>query len=182
MAAVDFRYARALSAVVADQNLDTVGIQAQLNDFVSTLDSSAELREVLENPSIPEQQKLGLLDALASRMMLGKVVRNFIAVVARHQRLHELREMVSDYSALTDEAAHIAEAEVVSAQPLSEASRKLLEEQIARLAGGRKVRATYQEDPLLLGGAIIRIGSSVYDGSVRAQLHQLKQRLIAADA
>ena len=63
-----------------------------------------------------------------------------------------------------------------------QANRKLLEEQVAKLAGGQQVRATYSEDATLLGGAVVKIGSTVYDGSVRAQLQQLKQRLIAAGA
>jgi F-type H+-transporting ATPase subunit delta len=147
---------------------------------VATLEASVELREVLQNPSIPEPQKLGLLDTIAARSGMSKTVRNFIALIARHERLHQLGEMVAAFADLADESAQVVEAEVVSAHPLTDASRQLLEQQIGKLAGGQKVRASYSEDPTLLGGAVLRLGSTVYDGSIRAQLERLKQRLITA--
>jgi F-type H+-transporting ATPase subunit delta len=182
MAAVDLRYARALAAVISDQNLDVVAAQSQLNDFAEILEASAELREVLENPSIPEPQKLKALDAIATKSGMSKTVRNFIAVIAHHQRLHELREMVEAYATIVDEASNVTEAEIVSAQPLNESNRKLLEEKISKLTGLQQVHATYSEDATLLGGAVVTIGSTVYDGSIRAQLQQLKARLVAAGA
>jgi F-type H+-transporting ATPase subunit delta len=182
MAAVDLRYARALAAVISDQKLDVVATQGQLSDFVDTLDASAELREVLENPSIPEPQKLKVLDAIAARSGMSKTVRNFIAVIAHHQRLHELRGMVTAYNTIADENASVAEAEIVSAMPLDEQNRKLLEQKISTMTGQQHVHATYSEDLSLLGGAVVTIGSTVYDGSIRAQLQQLKARLIAAGA
>jgi F-type H+-transporting ATPase subunit delta len=182
MAAVDLRYARALAAVIADQKLDAIAAQGQLNDFVTTLEASAELREVLGDPSIPEPQKLKVLDAIAAKAGMSGAVRNFIALIAHHQRLHELREMVAAYARIEDEETRVAEAQIVSAHPLDEGNRKLLEEQISKLTGGLQVRASYSEDATLLGGAVVKVGSTVYDGSIRAQLQQLKQRLIAAGA
>jgi F-type H+-transporting ATPase subunit delta len=182
MATVDLRYARALAAVVSDQKLDVVAAQGQLNGFVETLEASAELREVLEDPSIPEPQKLRVLDAIATKLGMSKTVRNFIAVIAHHDRLHELREMVEAYATIADETSSVAEAEIVSAHPLDANNRKLLEEKLSKLSGLQQVHATYSEDPTLLGGAVVTIGSTVYDGSIRAQLQQLKARLIAAGA
>jgi F-type H+-transporting ATPase subunit delta len=182
MAAIDLRYARALAAVVSDQKLNVVATQGELNDFADTLDASAELREVLENPSIPEPQKLRVLDAIAAKAGMSRTVRNFIAVIANHQRLHEMRSMVESFATIVDEQASVAEAEVVSARALDEKNRRLLEEKIAKLTGLQKVHATYSEDATLLGGAVITIGSTVYDGSVRSQLMQLKERLVAAGA
>ena len=179
MAAVDRRYARALAAVVADQKLDIAATQGQLHDFVNTLTASADLREVLGDPSIPEPQKLKVLDEIAAKSGMSRAVRNFIALIARHERLHELRTMVEAYATITDEAAQGADAAVVSAKPLDEDMRRLLEDQISKLAGGQKVRATYSEDAALLGGAVVTIGSTVYDGSIRAQLQQLRQRMEA---
>ena len=177
MAAVDLRYARALAAVVADQKLDVVATQGQLKDFVEMLAASADLREVLEDPSIPEPQKLKVLDEITSRAGMSGTVRNFVALIARHERLHELPVMVAAYASIADQQASMAEAEVVSAHPLDDDLRKLLEEQISKLAGGQRVRATYSEDAALLGGAVVKIGSTVYDGSIRAQLQQLRQQM-----
>jgi F-type H+-transporting ATPase subunit delta len=182
MAAVDLRYARALAAVISDQKLNVVATQGQLNDFVEMLEASTELREVLENPSIPEPQKLKVLDAIATKSDMSTTVRNFIAVIAHHQRLHELRSMVEAYAMIADEESGLAEAEIVSAQPLDKKSRKLLEDKISTLTGQQHVHATYSEDATLLGGAVVTVGSTVYDGSIRAQLQQLKARLIAAGA
>lgn len=179
MAAVDLRYARALAQVVEEQKLDAAATTAQLTEFARLLGESPELHEVLVNPAIPEPQKLNVLDAISARNGMSKAVRNFIALVAKHDRLGELNDMVSSFHSISDAAGSIAEAEVVSAHPLDEGNRKLIEQKIADMTGER-VSATYSEDPSLLGGAIVKVGSTVYDGSVRAQLEMLKQRLVGA--
>ena len=182
MAAIDLRYARALAQVVNEQRLNVNDVEYQLTTFAALLNENAELREVLGNPSIPEPQKLGVLDALSARLNLSKPVRNFIAVIAHHGRLHELNDMVSAFHSIGDAETHIAEAEITSAHPLTEANRSLLETQVARMTGAARVSATYVTDPSLLGGAVVKVGATVYDGSVRAQLEQLKQRLVSAAA
>ena len=180
MAVVDLRYARALDEVVLQQKLSREDVKSQLSDFLGTFAESPELREVLENPSIPEDQKLRLLDAIAGRLGINRTVRNFLAVVMNHLRLHELQDMVDAYLHRADEDGGIAEAEVTSARPLDSEGRRTLEASIAKLSGTSLVRATYREDPALLGGAVIRVGSTVYDGSVRGQLEQMRQRMVAA--
>jgi F-type H+-transporting ATPase subunit delta len=129
------------------------------------------------NPSIANDQKLKVLDAIAARIGMFPQVRNFIAVIMDHQRLDELNEILDEYHLVADKQSHMAEAEITSARPLNEQDRAELEAQVAKLAGGR-VRATYRQDATLLGGAVVRIGSTVYDGSIRAQLQQLKQKLV----
>ena len=106
-------------------------------------------------------------------------VRNFIAVILEHHRLPELDEILTCYGELVDEHAGAVEARIISARPLGAEDRAQLEAQIAKLAGAR-VRASYGEDASLLGGAVVEVGSTIYDGSVRAQLQQLKQRLVNA--
>ncbi|MGC9199114.1 MAG: ATP synthase F1 subunit delta [Acidobacteriaceae bacterium] len=182
MAVIDLRYARALADVTLEQKLNGVVVQGQLNDFAEVLEQSKELRQVLADPSIPEGQKLKVLEGIAGKLSLEVVVRNFLAVVIRHQRMEELRSMMRAYESLMEEGAGITEAEVISALPLDEGNRKFLEQKIATLTGRRQVRATYREDPALLGGAVVTVGSEVYDGSIRGQLCQLKSRLIAAGA
>src|SRR5215467_4928911 len=130
MAVVDLRYARALAAVISDQKLDLIAAQGQLNNFANLLAESAELREVLQNPSIPEAQKLKVLDALAPRLGLSRPVRNFIALITHHQRLHELPDMITAYANLADENSGIAEVEITTARPLDAENRRLLEQQV----------------------------------------------------
>jgi F-type H+-transporting ATPase subunit delta len=173
------RYAHAFAQVVTAKKLDVGAAQHQLRDFADTLAGSHELHEVLLNPSIPEVQKLRVLDAIASRLGMFREVRNFIAVIIDHNRLGGLEDILAEYDLLADENSGIAEAEITSARPLNEEDRVALEGQVAKLAGGR-VRASYKEDAALLGGAVVRIVSTVYDGSVKAQLQQLKERLINA--
>jgi F-type H+-transporting ATPase subunit delta len=179
MSVLSLRYAHAFASVATSSHLDTAAAQQQLDDFSKTLAGSRELREVLMNPSIAAEQKLKVLDAIAGRIGMFPQVRNFLAVIMDHQRLGELDEILTEYRVVADEQSHMAEAEITSAHPLNDQDRAELEAQVAKLAGGR-VRATYHQDATLLGGAVVRIGSTVYDGSIRAQLQQLKQRLVNA--
>src|ERR1700761_4271436 len=107
MAAVNFRYARALEEVVSAQKLNPEAIKQQLADFQATLKGSHELFEALDNPSIPEQQKMNLLDAMSAKMKMDKAVRNFILVVTKHGRLMELADILAAYDALADEDANV---------------------------------------------------------------------------
>jgi F-type H+-transporting ATPase subunit delta len=159
--------------------LDAAVAQQQMRDFAEMLAGSSELRGVLMNPSIEMAQKLKVLDAIAPRLGMSLQVRNFIAVILEHDRLGELNEILADYGELVDEESGTAEATITTARPLNAEDRARLEEQVTKLAGA-KVHASYAEDASLLGGAVVQIGSTVYDGSVRAQLQQLKQRLVNA--
>jgi F-type H+-transporting ATPase subunit delta len=179
MSVASLRYAHALAQVVAAQKLDATAVQQQLSDFSETLKGSRELREVLMNPAIPSEQKLRVVDALAGKLNMLPHVRNFVAVVMDHQRLAEFEEIVGEYHVIADESSGFTEAEIISARKLEGEDRAGIEQQVEKLVGG-KVRATYNEDPSLLGGVVVKVGSTVYDGSVRAQLQKLKQSLVSA--
>ena len=179
MAVFTLRYARAMEQVVTGMKLDPAAALQQLKDFAGTFDGSSQLREILMDPSIAKEQKLKVLDAIATKIGMLPQVRNLIAVITDHQRLHELNEIVVEYAALADQDAGWADAEITSARALNPADRAELESKVGKLAGSR-IRATYREDSSLLGGAIVKVGSTVYDGSVRGQLQQLKQNLVNA--
>jgi F-type H+-transporting ATPase subunit delta len=173
------RYARAFAEVAESARLDAAAAQQQIRSFAETLEGSGELREFLENPSIEIPKKLKVLDAIAGRIGMFAQVRNFVAVILEHHRLSELNEILAAYGELADEHAGAVEARITSSRKLNEVDRARLEAQIAKLAGAR-VRASYAEDASLLGGAIVEIASTIYDGSVRAQLERLKQKLVNA--
>ena len=173
------RYARAFAEVAESARLDAAAAQQQMRDFADTLTGSSELRELLENPSIEMAKKLKVLDAIAARIGMFAQVRNFIAVILEHQRLSELDEILTQYRDLVDAHSGAVEARITSSRPLNAEDRAQLEAQVTKLAGAR-VRASYAEDASLLGGAVVEIGSTIYDGSVRAQLQQLKQKLVNA--
>jgi len=173
------RYAHAFASAAASAGLNVADAQRHLGEFAALLGENANLREVLEDPSIPSEQKLAVLDALAERLGMAREVRNFIAVIMDHQRLPELNEILTAYDRVADDGQGIADAQITSAFELAAEDRAALETQVTRLAGS-KVRVTYEQDKTLLGGAIVKIGSTVYDGSVRGQLEKLKQTLVSA--
>ncbi len=173
------RYARAFAEAVEGAKLDAADIDRQLEDFAFAWRESRELRQVLESPVFTSEQKVGVLDKLNEKIGLSPIVRNFLAVLIDHNRIGAFEEVVAEYRREIDRRGGISEAEIVSARVLGEDERQELEAQIGKLAGGR-VKARYREDQALLGGVIVTVGSTVYDGSVRGRLDRLKEELIAS--
>lgn len=178
MAAVSSRYARAFAEVVIDLRLDPEKATAELNDMATLLKSNAKLQTVLTNPSVPHKQKLALLDAIVSRLGASKPLRNFVAVLIDHHRTAQIGDIAERFREELNQHLGIAEAQVSSARDLTNDEKQLLEREMARITG-KKVRATYSRDGDLLGGAVVRIGSTIYDGSVRGQLRKIKENLIS---
>ena len=176
MAAFVSRYARAFADVVADFKLDTASVEQQLKDFVATWDSSAVLREVFEDPSVPAVQKIAVIDQMKAKLGLAPQVRNLLAVLVDHNRIGALHEVVAEYHRQLQERLGIFQAEVVTARELKAADKTALLEHVSGLAKG-KVNATFRIDPEILGGVVVRIGSTVYDGSVLGRVERLKEVL-----
>jgi F-type H+-transporting ATPase subunit delta len=173
------RYARALADVVLEAKLNPAEVLQQLEDFAATFAGSKELREVLLNPSLPTAKRVAILDAVNRRIGCGPKVRNFLAVLISRERLAALSEIVEEYRLEMNRRLEISDAEVLTARPLQEQERAKLEREVAELAGTR-VNATFFEDKSLIGGAIVRIGSTIYDGSVRGRLERLRERLVSS--
>ena len=171
------RYAAALADVALERN-DADGVKRDLASFVEAFYSSPELRNFLDSPSVDEKLKQKAIEKITEAMQLVPAVRNFIRTVADHQRTGMLREIEKAFGDELNARLGIAEAEVVSARELSAAEKETL---IAALAQrtGKKITANFREDKTLVGGAIVRVGSTVYDGSVREQLERLRERLAA---
>jgi len=176
MAAFVSRYARAFADVVADFKLDTTSVEQQLKDFIATWDSSAVLREVFEDPSVPAAQKIAVIDQMKAKLGLAPQVRNLLAVLVDHNRIGALHEVVAEYHRQLQERLGIFQAEVVTARELKAADKSALLEHVSGLAKG-KVNATFRIDPEILGGVVVRIGSTVYDGSVLGRVERLKEVL-----
>ncbi len=177
MAAVAGRYARAFAEVVAERGMDPEKTVAELMQMAELVGSSHELRNVLINPAVEHKQKISLLDAIIKKMDGSKPLRNFVAVLIDHKRLGQIGEIAEQFKQQLDERMGIADARVSSARELSASEKKSLEQRLATVTG-KTVRATYSEDASLLGGAVVRIGSTIYDGSVRGQLERLKEDLV----
>lgn len=176
MAAVAGRYARAFADVVAEQKISPDKAVQELSEVATLVQESAELRKVLLNPAVEHGQKLALLDAIVKRMAATKLLRNFVAVLIDHKRILQIGEITEQVKRELELRMGIAEARVSSFRALSEAEKKSLEKQLTAVTG-KTVRATYSEDSGLLGGAVVRIGSTIYDGSISARLQRIKEEI-----
>jgi F-type H+-transporting ATPase subunit delta len=176
MSAVTSRYARAFVDVVVGHKLDAARTLQELQTIVATYQSSAELRKVWESPAIPAQQKRLLLDAIVQREGLSRPLRNFVAVLIDHRRVPLIAEVAKDFEKELNSRLGFAEAQITSARELSPAERRALESQVEKLIG-KKVRARYGRDESILGGAIVQVGSTIYDGSVKGQLERIREQL-----
>jgi F-type H+-transporting ATPase subunit delta len=179
MASVVGTYARAFADVVMTKGnlLDPAKMLEEVRGIEALLKESDQLRRVLENPSIPGDRKRAVLDAISMRLVTTRQVRNFIAVLIDHRRLPLLSEILKQLEQELDERQGFAEAQVSSARQLSDAERQTLEAEIAKMTG-KKVRASYAQDASLLGGAVVQIGSTIYDGSVKGQLERIREQLV----
>lgn len=177
--AVASRYARAFAEVVMDRRIDPNTAIQELDAMAELMKSSLELRNVLQNPAVPHPQKLKLLDALIARTGGSKILRNFIAVLIDHHRAGQLDEVAEQFKNELNQRLGIADAQVSSARELAPEEKQQLEKQMAAITG-KVVRATYTRDAGLLGGVVVRIGSTIYDGSVRGRLQRMKQQIAAS--
>lgn len=176
MASVESTYARAFADVVLDEHLNEDRCIAELRTIASLLSQSSDLRRVWENPAIPADQKRHVLDAIVEGDKISKQVRNFVAVIIDHRRVHFLEPIIAQLEKELDARLGFAEAQITTARDLVDAEKREFETRVQKLTG-KKVRARYGKDPSILGGAIVRIGSTIYDGSVEGQLERLKETI-----
>jgi F-type H+-transporting ATPase subunit delta len=177
LSALAQRYAAAL-ADIAQERGNAEAVKKELNSFVELFAASDELRKFLESPAVQRATKQGVIDKLAARMGLSAAVRNFLFVLMDNRRTGELEEIRRAFDAELNARLGIAEAQVTSARELSAAEKGELVAALARLTG-KKIEARYGTDESLIAGAVVRIGSTIYDGSVREQLNRLRARLQA---
>jgi F-type H+-transporting ATPase subunit delta len=173
MASATRRYARAFAEVIAEHKVPPDKMVAELEQMAALVEGSHELRNVLGNPAVEHHQKMALLDAIIARAGANRLLRNLVAVLIDHKRINHIGDIAAQFKQELDERMGIAEARISSARKLSEGERKSLEKQLAEVTG-KSVRAIYAEEAGLLGGAVVRIGSTIYDGSVRGQLQKIK--------
>ena len=175
MSAVAERYAAALADVAVERkNSET--IKRNLAAFVEAFSSVADLRNALESPALNAEVKRKVIAEVAGKMGLDVAVRNFIYLVVDHRRTEILPEMEEAFLSELNERLGIVEAEVTSAHELNDDEKRQLRTVLEQRTG-KKVEARFQIDSALLGGAIVRLGSTIYDGSVRDQLKRLREQL-----
>lgn len=177
MATFASRYAQALTDVVFESHLNAKDVQGQLADFGAAWQESKPLRDFLLDPSFPSDEKVAFLDKLNAKLGMAQPTRNLIALLIRNDRIAGFDEVVAEFGREINRRLGISQAKVVSARKLDEQERRDLEKQIASLTGGL-VEAEFDEDSSLLGGVVVQVGSTVYDGSVRGRLDRLREELV----
>lgn len=171
-------YGRAMSDVVVDRGLDAARVSSELESIRTVLGESADLRTVWDSPSVASDQKLSLLDAIAKKLGISREVRNFVAVLISNRRIHAYGEIAKNAIEQINDRLGIAEAEIVSVRELGTEERRRLEDQVTKVTG-KRLRVRYALDPKLMGGVVVKVGSTIYDGSVRGQLQRMKEQLVA---
>jgi F-type H+-transporting ATPase subunit delta len=176
ISAVASRYAHALLDVVLASAVKPADVVAQIASIEALVAGSDDLRHVLETPAVPGSRKRAVLGKLAEPLGLSPLVRNFLFVITDHRRLPYLSQIREGFEQFVDEQMGFVRASVTSPQKLDERQSRALEAELEKLTG-KRVRAEYNTDPSLVGGATARIGSTVYDGSVRGQLQTMRRKL-----
>jgi F-type H+-transporting ATPase subunit delta len=171
------QYATALADIALEQGAADP-VKKQLVDFMGAYGESAELRNILSSPAVERATKHAVIEKLAARLGASRIVRNFLFIVTDNQRTHLLPEMLQTFESVVRQRQGVAEADVTSAAELTTAQKTQLQQTLERLTG-KKIQAKYSLDPALLGGAVVRIGDTIYDGSVRNRLNQMRARLSA---
>jgi F-type H+-transporting ATPase subunit delta len=168
------QYATALADIAMAQGADA--LTQQLVGFGALYAESAELRNFLSSPAVAREAKHRVVEKLLARVGGSKIVRNFLFVVVDHQRTHLLPEIIGAVQEEIRQRQGITEAQVSSAVELSKTQKAEMEFTLERLTG-KRVEAKFSLEPSLLGGAVVRLGDTVYDGSLRGRLNQLRARL-----
>lgn len=166
------RYAAALFDLAEERRaLDAVA--DDLRALRDMLGESADLVRLIRSPVLSRSGQSAAIGAVAERAGLSPLVRDFLAVAARNRRLFALPAMIEAYLAQLAERRGEMTAEVVTAQPLSEAQREALAERLWRSVG-RRVSVDLRVDPALIGGIVVKLGSRMVDGSLRSKLRRLQ--------
>ena len=169
------RYAAALADVVMEHG-EARPVQEELSAWELMMQGNPDLLEVFRNPTIPYEQKRKVLGALIARARVRPTTANFLQVLLRNHRLPDLHEINRRFAQELDDRSGVVVAQVTTARPVRPGVEDDLRARLSQLTG-RQVRLQFAVDEELIGGIVTRIGSTVYDGSVRTQLQQIKQKM-----
>jgi F-type H+-transporting ATPase subunit delta len=173
VAVVEKTYANALFEAAKEKDrLETV--RDELKAFVDAVAEVAELRALLENPEVESREKTEALRAILADA--DELVRNFLLLVVEKGRVQELDEIHREFEALVAAEEGILDVDITTAVELSEDQATKLLDQIEQVSG-RRLRASREVDPALIGGIVLRAGSYLADASVRGRLDRLRRQL-----
>jgi F-type H+-transporting ATPase subunit delta len=170
------RYARALADVAATSG-DLETVREELRGFADVLRSHRDVLRFLANPSVLRRDKLRVFEGIVTQVRLRPLTVTFLRMLLTADRLGALESIVRAYESLVDDRLGRVKAEVTAAAPLDGGQQERLRRQLEEVAG-RRVYLEVRHDPKILGGLVARIGSLVYDGSLRTQLARLRDQLV----
>jgi F-type H+-transporting ATPase subunit delta len=165
-----------LADVIVPQG-EAASVQQELLAWEQMLLANPPLSEVFHNPTVAYEQKQRVLNEVIQRTKVQRTTANFLRVLLKNQRLADLPSVNAKLTEVLDERSGFLSAQITSARPVAENTRAALEAKLRQFTG-KSVRLTFDCDEALLGGIITRIGSTIYDGSVRTQLGRLGERLL----
>lgn len=168
------RYATALADAVGN---DYKTVQEELNSFSGIMQESNELTTMFANPSLVHANKVKVLNTLLEKLKPTKTTANFLQILLENGRIVHLADINKSFVEVLAERSGIGSAKITSARELTAKEQKDLENNLEKMMG-RKVNLTYEIDQEIIGGIVTRIGSTVYDSSVKTQLQNLKQQLV----
>jgi F-type H+-transporting ATPase subunit delta len=170
------RYAKALFDVALEEKADLAQVDRDMQEVVAMMKSSPDLALASARGSVTDLQRKSLMEAVSKSMGLSAPVGKMLTLLATSGKLNLIPELANAYRERLLAHQNIVRAEVTSAAPLSPEKTKALEESLAKVTG-KKVELSVNVDPELLGGVVARIGSTVYDGSVKTQLQRMRQEI-----
>ena len=173
--AVFSRYARALSDVTFEKGEDDA-VHKDLELYREIFGAVPDLLDAFDSPAIPRDVKESLLSTLLEKYPVGQLTANFLRVLLSHHRMRYFHEIFEHYVKTVNERKGIVSAQVTSAIILAENELNSLRAALSG-AAGKTVNLDLQEDTDLVGGVVVQIGSTVYDGSIRRQLGEIRRRL-----
>lgn len=176
--AIARRYAVALADVVLKTD-ETFTVEQELRDFEKMIAGSENLQTVFGNPSIRQSDKTKILESLLAKMQPTRSTANFLRVLLQNGRLTDLEEINGRFDIELEERSGTVSAYTTSARELSEEQKNELKANLEKLTG-RTVTMNYAVDSEIIGGVVTKVGSTVYDGSVRTQLENLREQLVNA--
>jgi len=170
------RYAKALFDVALEEKADLAQVDRDLQAVVEMMQASPELAAA-SNRGLSDAQRKSLIEAVSKAMTLTTPVTKLMVLLAQDRKLDYVPDLATAFRERLLAHQNVVRADVTSAAPLSPEKTRALEESLSKVTG-KKVELSVSVDPGLLGGVVARIGSTVYDGSVKTQLARLKQELV----
>jgi len=171
------RYAKALFEVVLkEENIDRA--DKDLEAFLALFEEYADLREALTNPVLPINAKRGVIKQLIDRLKPIAPVARLLNLLTDRNRFNLFPDLVDVYQKQLMDHRNVVQAELITAMPLSDKQAAQLEQRFSK-ATGHTVTMNRKVDESILGGAIARLGNTVYDASIANQLVRIRERLVA---